>query len=57
MEPLLVGESSRYRGVLTDLAVELAQKSTGFYRSLPAALVSSLADLVQRHELLLQQPD
>jgi Fic family protein len=47
MEPLLIGEGSRHRGALTDLAVELAQKSAGFHRSLPPALVTSLADLVR----------
>jgi Fic family protein len=47
MEPLLVGESSRHRTALTDLALELAQKSAGFRRSLPASLLVSLADLVR----------
>ena len=47
MEPLLVGEGSRHRGALTDLALELAQKSSGFRRSLPESLLASLADLVR----------
>src|SRR5262249_49712926 len=47
MEPLLVGEDSRYRGALTDLAIELAQKAAGFRRSLPESLLASLADLVR----------
>src|SRR2546427_5122075 len=47
MEPLLIGETSRHRGELTDLAVELAQKAAGFRRSLPESLVTSLADLVR----------
>jgi Fic family protein len=47
MEPLLIGESSRHRGHLTDLAFELAQKSAGFRRSLPESLVISLAGLVR----------
>jgi Fic family protein len=47
MEPLLIGETSRHRGNLTDLAVELAQKAAGFRRSLPESLSSSLADLVR----------
>ncbi len=47
MEPLLIGESSRHRGAMTDLALELAQKSSGFRRSLPASLLTSLADLVR----------
>jgi Fic family protein len=46
MEPMLLGETSRHRGVLTDLALELAQKSAGFRRSLPASLLASLATLV-----------
>jgi Fic family protein len=47
MEPMLIGEGSRHRGALTDLAVELAQKSAGFRRSLPPSLLVSLADLVR----------
>jgi Fic family protein len=47
MEPLLIGEGSRHRAALNDLALELAQKSAGFRRSLPESLVSSLADLVR----------
>jgi Fic family protein len=47
MEPLLIGENSRHRGPLIDLAVELAQKVAGFRRSLPESLLASLADLVR----------
>lgn len=47
MDPLLIGESSRHRGALTDLALELAQKSAGFRRSLPGNLLTSLADLIR----------
>jgi Fic family protein len=47
MEPLLIGDGSRQRAALTDLTVELAQKSAGFRRSLPASLLTSLADLVR----------
>ena len=47
MEPLLIGESSRHRGALTDLAVELAAKSAGFRRSLPEGVLAALADLVR----------
>jgi Fic family protein len=47
MEPLLVGETSRHRPALTDLALELAQKSAGFRRSLPESLQASLSDLVR----------
>jgi Fic family protein len=47
MEPLLIGESSRKRGEVTDLAVELAAKSAGFRRSLPPGVLAALADLVR----------
>ncbi len=47
MEPLLIGEDSRHRGALTDLALDLTQKSAGFRRSLPPSLLASLADLVR----------
>ncbi len=47
MEPLILSEASRHRSALTDLALELAQKSSGFRRSLPASLLASLADLVR----------
>src|SRR5260370_3138096 len=47
MEPLLIGDSSRHRGGLTDLAFDLTQKSAGFRRSLPDSLLTSVADLVR----------
>src|ERR1700691_2781252 len=47
MEPLLVGDTSRHRPSLTDLALELAQRSAGFRRSLPESLLVSLAGLVR----------
>ncbi|MGC8519541.1 MAG: Fic family protein [Steroidobacteraceae bacterium] len=47
MEPLVLGEGSRHRPELTDLALELAQRSAGFRRSLPGSLLSSLATLVR----------
>lgn len=47
MEPMLVAESSRLRPVLADLALELAQKSAGFRRSLPESVLCSLANLVR----------
>jgi hypothetical protein len=47
MEPLLISEGSPQRGALTDLALELGQKSAGFRRSLPESLLASLADLVR----------
>jgi len=43
MEPMLVEQTSRHRGEITDLALELAQKS----HSLPEALLTSLAGLVR----------
>jgi Fic family protein len=47
MEPLLISDSSRHRAGLTDLALELAQRSAGFRRSLPESLLVSLAGLVR----------
>lgn len=47
MEPLVLSEGSPQRPALTDLALELAQKSSGFRRSLPESLLASLADLVR----------
>ena len=47
MEPLLIDHTSRHRPELTDLALELAQKSAGFRRSLPEGVISALADLVR----------
>ena len=47
MEPMLIAASSRFRGELTDLALELAQKSAGFRRSLPQSLLTPIAGLVR----------
>ncbi len=47
MEPLQIGEGSRHRPPLIDLAFELVQKSAGFRRSLPSSLLTSLAGLVR----------
>ena len=47
MEPMLVSESSPYRTPLTDQAVELAARATGFRRSLPNGVLAALADLVR----------
>ena len=47
MEPLVIGEDWPHRAALTDLALELAQKSAGFKRSLPERLRISLSDLVR----------
>ena len=47
MEPLLMPQESRHRGLATDLAVELAAKSAGFRRSLAPGVRDALADLVR----------
>lgn len=47
MEPLLISEGSPHRPGLTDVALELAQRSAGFRRSLPESLTASLAELVR----------
>lgn len=47
MEPMRISESSRHRGELADLAVELAAHSAGFRRSLPEGVLTALADLVR----------
>jgi len=47
MEPLLLGKTSRHRGQLTDLAVDLVALSTGFRRSLPSGLIVSWGNLVR----------
>ncbi|MEZ5665911.1 MAG: Fic family protein [Alphaproteobacteria bacterium] len=47
MEPMTIDESSRHRGPLNDLVVELVHRSAGFRRSLPPGLVGALADLVR----------
>lgn len=47
MEPLLIGEGSRHRAGLTDLAIELAARSAGLKRSLPEGVRSALGDLVR----------
>jgi Fic family protein len=47
MEPLLIGETSRHRTALTDLAIELTSCSAGFRRSLPDGVLTALADLVR----------
>jgi Fic family protein len=45
MEPLLLGV--RHRERLTDLALDLTQRSAGFRASLPSSILASLADLVR----------
>jgi hypothetical protein len=47
MEPMVLGSGSRHRDEITDLALELVQKSTGLKRSLPVHLVGSIAGLVR----------
>lgn len=47
MEPLQIHNGSPQRAALTELAVELAAKSAGFRRSLPAGVVEALAELVR----------
>ena len=47
MEPMLVSESSKSRSELTDLAIDLAARASGFRRSLPEDILRSLAHLVR----------
>ncbi|MGA7306535.1 MAG: Fic family protein [Rhodothermales bacterium] len=47
IEPMLVSEGSPHRTALTDLAIELASRSTGLRRSLPDGVLKALADLVR----------
>jgi Fic family protein len=47
MEPLVIGEGSRHRAELSDMALELAQKSAGFRRSFPGNLLTALLELVR----------
>src|SRR5690348_16013625 len=47
MEPLLLRDDSPKRSNLADLALELAQKSAGFRKSLPPSMLTSLAGLVR----------
>ena len=46
MESMLLSEGSAHRPGLSDLAVGLAAASAGLRRSLPAGLLSALADRV-----------
>ena len=47
MEPMMIGESSRHRTALTDLAIELTGRSAGFRRSLPEGVTVALSHLVR----------
>jgi len=46
-EPLMVSEGSPHRAGLSDLALELAEKSAAFRASLPESIAAALADLVR----------
>ncbi len=47
MEPMRVGEGSRLRTELTDLAIELAGRAAGFRHRLPGGVLTALAELVR----------
>lgn len=47
MEPLLIGETSKYRTGLSDLAIELAMQSTSIKKSLPNSILKELSTLVR----------
>jgi len=47
MEPMLISESSRHRGALIDLSMELIDQSAAFRSSLPNEIVCALSDLVR----------
>ncbi len=47
MEPLLLSDSAKQQEHLYDLVLELTAKSSGFCRSLPAAILPPLAELVR----------
>ena len=47
MESMLLSDGSAHRPVLSDLVVDLVAASAGLRRSLPAGLLSALADLVR----------
>ena len=47
MEPMRVGEGSRLRTVLTDLAIELAGRAAGFRHGLPGGVLTALTGLVR----------
>ena len=47
MEPLCLAYGAAHRPALSDLGVELAAAAAGLHRSLPAGVVSALADLVR----------
>ena len=47
MEPLLIAQDSRYRTVLTDLALDLTAHSASLRSSLPEGLLAALSQLVR----------
>lgn len=47
LEPAVVSASSKHRTALTDLAIDLVDRSTGFRHSLPEGVLAALADLVR----------
>lgn len=47
MEPVVLGESVRGRAALADLALDLGSRTSGFRRSLPIGVATSLATLVR----------
>jgi len=47
MEPLLIPQSSKYKGGLADLALELTRASTALRKTLPDGIVKALSDLVR----------
>ena len=47
MEPMRVSTSSTRYGELSDLALELAERSAGFRRSMPDGTLTALAELVR----------
>lgn len=46
-EPLMIEDGSRHRSELNDIALELAEKSSGFRKSLPLITASALSELVR----------
>lgn len=46
-EPLTIEDGSRHRSELNDIALELAEKSSGFRKSLPPVTASALSELVR----------
>jgi Fic family protein len=47
MEPMRLSEGSRQRAELSDLVIDLAQKSAGLRRSLPSGIMETLASLIR----------